>query len=455
MTTTDSRKRDRDIRDAHETARARDAWAKAGHPIEWFFYDETQTFTREHLTEALHVYLAPANPKPGDVVQYLGHATTQPRDAAWMLGALDGTGEPRTRTHHIDTETGEFTLLDNQEDTMDAPNEVKIHVTIDREQVREAARLAAELFITEYASRLVEAVDPNYLDDEPVEDCGYPPRVHVNPERTDWLDEPIPVPQPEPADITKEPPVGSQVTDGSGEVWERHEVGWALWWPERSGWVYELLGGDPSPWPVVRNRTPLRPTTDADRVRVGLPVEPAPADVDPDEALAKVAFGEYMLSPSWDEAEPDMRKAWIDVARAAREHIEAEDAAAHPVGCGQMIRDVRDGNGFSTQIDGVLIAKCDTYGRTKSESVANARADKAEADLARVTEERDGQTERLRLAYDALKKAEAKADRYDALRADLEDKFSQVEVEDRGNMPAFASRVLKGILDRDAERDGR
>ena len=53
MTTTDSRKRDRDIRDAHETARARDAWAKAGHPIEWFFYDETQTFTREHLTEAL------------------------------------------------------------------------------------------------------------------------------------------------------------------------------------------------------------------------------------------------------------------------------------------------------------------------------------------------------------------------------------------------------------------
>lgn len=266
MTTTDSRKRDRDIRDAHETARARDAWAKAGHPIEWFFYDETQTFTREHLTEALHVYLAPANPKPGDVVQYLGHATTQPRDAAWMLGALDGTGEPRTRTHHIDTETGEFTLLDNQEDTMDAPNEVKIHVTIDREQVREAARLAAELFITEYASRLVEAVDPNYLDDEPVEDCGRPPRVHVNPERTDWLDEPIPVPRPEPADIVEEPPVGSQVTDCDGEVWGRLKEGWQVW--DARG--HMEWSGVSDTWAIVCSNAPLRPTTDADRERVGI-----------------------------------------------------------------------------------------------------------------------------------------------------------------------------------------
>ena len=39
----------------------------------------------------------------------------------------------------------------------------------------------------------------------------------VNP-TLDWLDEPAPVPRPEPADITEEPPVGSQVTDKDGDV---------------------------------------------------------------------------------------------------------------------------------------------------------------------------------------------------------------------------------------------
>lgn len=210
MTTTDARKRNRDMRDAHETARA--------------------------------------------------------RDAAWMLGALDGTGGPRTRTHHIDTETGEFTLLDNQEDTMDAPNEVKIHVTIDREQVREAARLAAELFITEYASRLVEAVDPNYLDDEPVVDCGRPPRVHVNPERTDWLDEPIPVPRPEPACVC-----------GSVET-------------------------------------------------VHCCPEPAPADVDPDEDDPDEVLADAI---EWACAHTSLSDGtWLHAARAAREHIEGERAYA-------------------------------------------------------------------------------------------------------------------------------
>lgn len=137
--------------------------------------------------------------------------------------------------------------------------------------------------------------------------------------------------------------------------------------------------------------------------------DPAPADVDPDEAggeggpepkseldeveaLAKVlrlTAGRPGFSFPWEAITQEARDEYLNLARAAREHIEAEDAAAHPVGCGQMIRDVRDGNGFSTQIDGVLIAKCDTYGRTKSESVANARAAKAESDLARVTKECD------------------------------------------------------------------
>lgn len=61
MTTTDARKRNRDMADAHETARERGERAKAGHPIEWFVYDETQTFTREHLAEWQ------AEPAPADV----------------------------------------------------------------------------------------------------------------------------------------------------------------------------------------------------------------------------------------------------------------------------------------------------------------------------------------------------------------------------------------------------
>ena len=90
---------------------------------------------------------------------------------------------------------------------------------------------------------------------------------------------------PEPAGITEEPPVGSQVTDKAGDVWERREAGWALWWPERSGWIADLHKGAFDLWPVVRDQAPLRFTTDEDRERVGLPVEPAP-DVDPDGPLA-------------------------------------------------------------------------------------------------------------------------------------------------------------------------
>ena len=215
------------------------------------------------------------------------------------------------------------------------------------------------------------------------------------------------------ADITEEPPVGSQVTDGSGDIWERREGGWALWWPERSGWVYELLGGDPSPWPTVRSVAPLRPTTDADRERVGLPVKPAPADVDPDESLARA-----LCDMGWTDV-PTMTD-WIDVARAAREHIEANQLYAYrPVA---------------------------------------AERDKAEADLARVTDARDRHSRAAdkwcNLYADKCEEIEsvqAKADRYDALRADVSEKRwdNSVLGSDRA---AYATVVLRGILTRDDER---
>ena len=198
----------------------------------------------------------------------------------------------------------------------------------------------------------------------------------------------------EPVDVTEEPPVGSQVTDREGDVWERREDGWALWWHERPGWLADLYGSGLDPWPTVRAQAPLRLTTDEDRERVGLPVEeapaddglaewerelfrpatccgkcppiagggydctcegnprcekadtpeewhgnPAPADVDPDEALAKVVWDAFWIGTDIDAKWElnDERPDWLRVARTAREHIEAEmdkcyakeDATAH------------------------------------------------------------------------------------------------------------------------------
>lgn len=121
---------------------------------------------------------------------------------------------------------------------------------------------------------------------------------------------------------------------------------------------------------------------------------------EPDEALARVlcsAFWGGQVMPSADNAD------WKNVARAAREHIEAEQAENHPVGCGQMIRDVRDGDGFVTTIDGAMIAKTDSW------NDLTERAEKAETDLA---DERD--------RHDAtITERDALRERLLRLRADL------------------------------------
>lgn len=165
----------------------------------------------------------------------------------------------------------------------------------------------------------------------------------------------------EPVDVTEEPPVGSQVTDREGDVWERREEGWTLWWAERIGWLADLYG-DLDPWPDVRDLAPLRPTTDEDRKRVGLPVEPDPADVDPDEALARVLY-ETECEVRWEGAGAVARDTYRDLARAAREHIFEEQAAAR----------------YEERITQV---KSEYHDYTQ-------RAEKAETDLARVTKERD------------------------------------------------------------------
>lgn len=98
---------------------------------------------------------------------------------------------------------------------------------------------------------------------------------------------------------------------------------------------------------------------------------------DRDEALARVIFGDAYGSHE------GLRLAQLDVALMAREHIEAEEAENHPVGCGQMIRDVRDGDGFVTTIDGVMIAKTDSW------NDLTERAKKAEAEAKHLRERLD------------------------------------------------------------------
>lgn len=209
---------------------------------------------------------------------------------------------------------------------------------------------------------------------------------------------------------TEEPPVGSQVTDGMGDVWERREGGWALWWAERSGWLADLYGSGLDPWPTVRAQAPLRPTTDEDRKRVGLPTvntpegtapgDTAPADEDPDEALAVVInelVDDHGSTSEWADNEYITRSTALAIARVARECIEQE------------IPEELDKIGITWQSRARRMGK---------------RAEKAEAEVERLTRQRD----------------EWQA-RHEALWVDVEKMQRDF---DRGLWPDF-----KGVLARD------
>lgn len=118
-------------------------------------------------------------------------------------------------------------------------------------------------------------------------------------------------------------------------------------------------------------------------------IERAPReDDDPDEALARHSddanceWAQYRKDYGVDPTVAT-HKAFHAGFKAAREHIEAEEAENHPVGCGQMIRDVRDGDGFVTTIDGVMIAKTDSW------NDLTERAKKAEAEAKHLRERLD------------------------------------------------------------------
>lgn len=108
-------------------------------------------------------------------------------------------------------------------------------------------------------------------------------------------------------------------------------------WTPYEPWMRDVLAGDArvsyllkftsaaekrEPWGRVEKGSPLEEAPSDYDLRVHPDDVPErPAEEDPDEALAKVACSAFWGSPT----EPSSNNAdWMNVARAAREHIEAE-----------------------------------------------------------------------------------------------------------------------------------
>ena len=277
MTTTDARKRNRDMADAHATARARDA------RVEESFEERAERYGLDW-----------------DVVAHL--MSEQPTRRAY-----------RTRTQAIDPETGTFTPLTQEPDMTDQPEPYDFH---------------------DEAHRAL-------LNDDLSK--GWQAGLHAL----------------------------LAIHDTLAEIRDRL--------PERT----EVKVAPFDPDLVAANIAALKHELETPMRGHGECCEPAPTDdlpgepVEPDEALARVIFGDAFGSHE------GLRLAQLDVALMAREHIEAEEAENHPVGCGQMIRDVRDGDGFVTTIDGVMIAKTDSW------NDLTERAKKAEAEAKHLRERLD------------------------------------------------------------------
>ena len=73
--------------------------------------------------------------------------------------------------------------------------------------------------------------------------------------------------------LTEEPPVGTQVVDGFGNLWENLTDGWTRW--EFRGWAFGRHVGAGRAWSSMV--APRRLATDADRERVDLPRDQWPS----------------------------------------------------------------------------------------------------------------------------------------------------------------------------------
>lgn len=192
--------------------------------------------------------------------------------------------------------------------------------------------------------------------------------------------------------------------------------------------------------------------------------EPAPADVDPDEALALVAYNAF--TGGRDDSIPlGLQADWRDAARAAREYLIGGDPAPADVDPdGALAIALRAAFEGRDKMSWAEVA------RTARECIEDSLKvyyrdlyDKAEADLARVTKERDGMEaarnaslENESNTYDRMIEwqeraieAQAKADRYDALREDVEKEHAAA---DEWSLLSWSEAKLARILNRDDRR---
>ena len=335
---------------------------------------------------------------------------------------------------------------------------------------------------------------------------------------------PTPDGKPEPAEVTEDQPVGTRVVDCDGDVWERGEDGCRLWdsgeWLESGGTFKRLLTWTPlrlaSPADLARvgiedepapaddlPGEPVEPgdlragdrvaftwgdecitstlvsSYDGDALYSGTPrpsgytpnvvwdgewaggisdvrlIERAPReDVDPDEALA-----------SSIERRLETTHSWLEAARAAREHIEAEaddaDFSAADLYYARATKAETERDALREHIE----AEQESRERTVVDEWDDmlARAENAERALDNATQrvlaltaERDKWNTLAHEAdrnakrhHDRAEKAEAERDewkaRHEALREDVETRWAFVD-------DNFLKDILHSILKGDDER---
>lgn len=204
--------------------------------IAFTFHADMSGFQRaiKRMAEELAEQMCKAAPTRREAIRhaFTPFAAAQSRDAAWMLAALNG-GSPRTRTHSINPETGEFTRLDQE---TDMPNNQRRH----REQMGVLDQIHDTL--AEIRDRLPqrEVACGDVWRDETERPCTRPSGHdgnHVDKVGTIWAN-----PEPAPADVDPDGALGSvvDVTDLYAQL-DKAQADLARMTKEWDGWrrMYE------------------------------------------------------------------------------------------------------------------------------------------------------------------------------------------------------------------------
>lgn len=233
-----------DMADAHETARARDAYRTRTHTINPDAGEFTPLdFHREwlHVMDTQHPHTPQETDMPNNQRRH--------REQMGVLNQIHDT------LKDIAGNTAEqYATLTEIRDRHD---ELKALLTEIRDRLPERVEVKVAPFDPDLIARNLAAIK---------HEIETPMREHGE--------------CCEPAEVTEDQPVGTRIVDRDGDVWERREGGWALWFERRQGWMPDIYpGATTEVWGAVQDYAPLRLATPADLARVGIEVEPAPMAV--------------------------------------------------------------------------------------------------------------------------------------------------------------------------------